>query len=195
MSKLGDYLEALNLEPRMSSEDSGKIDRYKHEIERLRRTGDDSGVKAEIREVQTKIKQIKDKYTTADEKVKNQEQAKQNYINRSEKNRLTRNKEAKTITEKYNNLSEEDKAREAIVALRNFTKLRVAQHQPVKQKEFVVKVKQAQNEIVALYKLEKPSAIKSQFSLKEKAGNIGNLKAPEKIKTIYKKYKIPSKYV
>lgn len=191
-----EYSEAIKVDSRMTPEERAQVARYREIIADLRTQGDDQGIMSDIRTLYGRIKKIENKYTTEDERKRAQQSSERSSMKRTKAGFEARKERGAGASAKYNEMSDEDKAREAIVSLRNTVQLYRSNHYPKdKMIEIKRKVAAAANDIVTTFGLERPYQIKSKFSLKEKAGYWGKINPPDKLKEIFKKYKLAETYI
>jgi len=192
-----EYSEAIKVDSRLTPEERAQVKRYREIIADLRTQGDDQGIMDDIRTLYGRIKRIEDKYITDDEKKAVRQSAERSSMKRYEKSTAERSQRGKSASDRYNAMSDEDKAREAIVSLRNTITMHRSGYGMTRDRlnEIKKKIKAATEEIVSTFNLQRPYQIKSQFNLKEKSGHWGKVNPPEKLKAIFKKYKIAETYV
>lgn len=197
MNLFKEYSEAIKVDSRMTPEDRRQVARYREIIADLRTQGDDQGIMADIRTLYSRIKKIENKYISDEEKKKAAEASTRSSMKRTKAGFEARKQRGGSATEKYNAMTDEDKAREAVVALRNLITLHRSGYGGHRDAINLIKrqVKAATEEIVSTYNLQRPYQIKSQFSLKEKAGHWSNIKVPEKIKEIFEKHELYGGYI
>lgn len=201
MSKFNEYMETVNLHKRMTPEDIKEIEKHRREIAHLKSSGDDSVIQDEIRYEYSKIRQIENKYKTDDEKKRAQDSKDRSSKKRFDKQKETRHNKANDVAKKYNSLSDEDKAKEAIISIKNF---RFSFSDPKNKREHKNEQEKMINEILSAFNIkERPYTFKSKFSLSEKASGLSArpddiedlkeegiepIKYPAKLAAIAKKY-------
>lgn len=158
MSKFQEYMETADLYKRMSPEDVREIQKHKAEIAHLKRSGDDSVIQDEIRYEYGRIRQIEDKYRSDEEKSKRKE-AKKVASNKAFEKRLVKSKaKSNEGVDKYNALSDKEKAIEAMIGIKN------GRHYSAKENNAVI------DEILQAFDIkERPYTFKSKLSLVDKS--------------------------
>jgi hypothetical protein len=186
MSKFTDYMEAADLYKRMSPEDFREVQKHKAEIAHLKRSGDDSVIKQEIRYEYGRIKAIENKYRTDEEKQKVKDSKAAAGARSFKKSADARQVKSSAALEKYNALSDIDKAKEAIIGVRN------ARMMSAKERNVII------DDILKAFDIKgRPYTFKSKFSLSEKANMTAmsirhrkeaGLKVPEKLVEVMEKH-------
>jgi hypothetical protein len=153
-SRLDQYLEAAQMSP----EDAREINRLSARIHELKMSGDDQFTRDDIREAQQEIKRIRNRYLSPEEKLHAMEASRKRSLQGWKQRHEANIGKGKSVASKFEQMSDEEKAIEAIVNIKNRTYMNRRERQAI-----IDDIKNAFNIMTAT------SNIRSQLSLKDKA--------------------------